>query len=65
MRAVLIGLTLVATFAAGSSSAATLTVNSTADVLAADGACTLREAVIAANTDTALLRRLLAGLPLP
>jgi CSLREA domain-containing protein len=33
--------------------AATITVNSTADTVANDGACTLREAIIAANTDTA------------
>lgn len=33
--------------------AATLGVNSTADVVLDDGQCTLREAVIAANTDTA------------
>jgi CSLREA domain-containing protein len=33
--------------------AATITVNSTADVAANDGACTLREAILAANTNTA------------
>ncbi len=33
--------------------AATINVNSTADVIADDGACTLREAITAANTDTA------------
>jgi CSLREA domain-containing protein len=33
--------------------AATITVNSTADVAANDGVCTLREAITAANTDTA------------
>ncbi len=33
--------------------AATITVNSTADDQANDGVCTLREAIIAANTDTA------------
>jgi CSLREA domain-containing protein len=32
----------------------TITVNSTADSLAGDGNCTLREAIIAANTDTAV-----------
>src|SRR5689334_6026251 len=32
--------------------AATITVNSTADVAANDGQCTLREAITAANTDT-------------
>ena len=34
-------------------SAATIIVNSTADVVADDGYCTLREAIIAANSDTA------------
>ena len=33
--------------------AATITVNSTADNQANDGSCTLREAIIASNTDTA------------
>ncbi|MCB0035907.1 MAG: CSLREA domain-containing protein, partial [Anaerolineales bacterium] len=33
--------------------AAAITVNSAADVIADDGQCTLREAIIAANTDTA------------
>jgi CSLREA domain-containing protein len=33
--------------------AATITVNSTADVTANDGQCTLREAIVAANTNTA------------
>jgi CSLREA domain-containing protein len=33
--------------------AATITVNSTADTVANDGQCTLREAIVAANTDTA------------
>jgi CSLREA domain-containing protein len=33
--------------------AATITVSSTADAVANDGQCTLREAIIAANTDTA------------
>jgi CSLREA domain-containing protein len=32
----------------------TITVNSTADSLAIDGHCTLREAIIAANSDTAV-----------
>lgn len=40
----------VAAAAAGGS---TITVNSTADVAANDGQCTLREAIIAANTNTA------------
>src|SRR6266540_2467096 len=34
-------------------SASTITVNSTAETTANDGACTLREAIIAANTNTA------------
>ncbi len=34
-------------------SAATITVNTTADTTANDGSCTLREAIVAANTDTA------------
>lgn len=38
---------------ARSAMAATITVNNTADVTANDGNCTLREAIIAANTDTA------------
>jgi CSLREA domain-containing protein len=33
--------------------AATITVNSEADVIANDGSCTLREAIVAANTDAA------------
>ncbi len=36
----------------GAARAATITVNSTADVAANDGQCTLREAIIAANTNT-------------
>lgn len=35
-------------------SATLIVVDSTADVVADDGACTLREAIIAANTDSAL-----------
>jgi CSLREA domain-containing protein len=38
--------------APASARAATITVNSTADVAANDGQCTLREAIIAANTNT-------------
>src|SRR5436309_562666 len=38
---------------AGSALASTITVNSTADTAANDGVCTLREAIIAANTNTA------------
>lgn len=37
----------------GSVQAATIVVNSTADVIADDGQCTLREAIIAVNNDTA------------
>ena len=40
-------------FAPAPAHAATITVNSTADTTANDGACTLREAIIAANTNTA------------
>src|SRR4051794_3140538 len=40
-------------FALVAAQAATITVNSTADVAANDGQCTLREAIIAANTNTA------------
>jgi CSLREA domain-containing protein len=40
-------------FAAAPAGAATITVNTTADSSADDGSCTLREAVTAANTDTA------------
>jgi CSLREA domain-containing protein len=36
------------------SAAGTITVNSLADIIADDGQCSLREAVIAANTDTAV-----------
>ena len=42
---------LAAWLQAMAASAVTINVNSTADVLANDGVCTLREAVIAANTD--------------
>jgi CSLREA domain-containing protein len=48
-RIALVGLWL----AAGPTLAATITVNSAADTAANDGVCTLREAIIAANTDTA------------
>ena len=37
----------------GTAAAATLTVNATADVVADDGQCSLREAIEAADTDTA------------
>ena len=39
---------------AASAQGATITVNATADSLAIDGNCTLREAIIAANTDAAV-----------
>jgi CSLREA domain-containing protein len=38
---------------AACATAATITVNSNADTVANDGVCTLREAIVAANTDTA------------
>ncbi len=44
---------VVLTLLAATAQAATITVNSTADTAANDGACTLREAIIAANTNTA------------
>jgi CSLREA domain-containing protein len=47
------GVTLVLAMAAVAR-AATITVNSTDDTLATDGNCTLREAVLAANSDTAV-----------
>ena len=43
----------LAGLAASCAFAATITVNSTADTAANDGVCTLREAITAANTDTA------------
>jgi CSLREA domain-containing protein len=46
-------LAIAALFCAPLLSAATITVNSTADTAANDGHCTLREAIVAANTDTA------------
>src|SRR3990172_7789904 len=59
IRTVLVaGLTLAAFLAGGASSdvalAATITVNTFTDELDADGDCSLREAVVAANTDTAV-----------
>jgi CSLREA domain-containing protein len=54
--------------AATSAFAATITVNSTADVIANDGQCTLREAIIAANTNLpsgAAPGECAAGEPLP
>src|SRR5262245_44631465 len=47
------GVTLVLAVAAGAR-AATITVNSTADAAVNDGNCTLREAILAANSDTAV-----------
>jgi CSLREA domain-containing protein len=47
------GVTLVLAMAAVAR-AATITVNSTADTLATDGNCTLRKAILAANSDTAV-----------
>jgi len=44
---------VILTLWAGAAQAATITVNSTADVMVNDGVCTLREAIIAANTNTA------------
>lgn len=44
---------LLALLPAGPAYAATITVNSTADTTADDGECTLREAITAANTNTA------------
>ena len=46
MLALSVGITQVAR-------ATTMTVNSTADIVADDGQCTLRETIIAANTDSA------------
>ncbi len=48
-----LGAAAVFLLAAGSVRAATITVNSTADTQSNDGKCTLREAIVAANTDTA------------
>jgi len=50
LRAVLV---LLAIGLSGTASAAVINVSSVSDVLADDGACTLREAIIAANTNTA------------
>ena len=52
----------------GAGGAATITVNSTADTVANDGVCTLREAIIAANTNTpsgAMAGECAAGQPAP
>lgn len=56
MRAIMsrkLALILVSIVLAGPATAATLTVNSTANTIADDGLCTLHEAIEAANTDTA------------
>ncbi len=47
------GAVLTAVLFAGAAYGNTITVNSTADVVADDGQCTLREAITAANTNTA------------
>jgi len=47
------GVTLVLVLAAVAR-AATITVNSMADAVVNDGNCTLREAILAANSDTAI-----------
>lgn len=49
----MLGLCGAAVLFAGSAHAASLTVNSTLDTVADDGACTLREAITAANNDSA------------
>ena len=51
--ALLVGLGIIGSMGVSSVLAASLTVNSLTDVAANDGACTLREAIAAANTDTA------------
>lgn len=48
-----VSLALLLLIAAGAAGAATIEVNSTADVVADDGRCTLREAILAANGDAA------------
>ena len=53
LGALVLGLGLLSSLAVSQALAASITVNSLADVAANDGACTLREAVTAANTDTA------------
>jgi CSLREA domain-containing protein len=50
----LLGLVTTAVVFPGHASAATISVTGTADVLGADGTCSLREAVQAANTDAAV-----------
>lgn len=50
----LIAVAAVAAFAAPAARAATITVDTTADPQIADGSCSLRNAVVAANTDTAV-----------
>jgi CSLREA domain-containing protein len=53
VTAALLAVSLSALSPARPAHAATITVNSTADVIADDGQCTLREAITAANSDTA------------
>ncbi|MGB0389480.1 MAG: CSLREA domain-containing protein, partial [Ardenticatenaceae bacterium] len=48
----LLALALIVSQRTTTADAATITVNSTADVVADDGQCTLREAITAANTDS-------------
>jgi CSLREA domain-containing protein len=48
-----LGFFLIAAGLACAATAATITVNGTGDTSANDGKCTLREAIVAANTDTA------------
>ena len=50
--ALALALMLSLTMLHGTAHAATITVNTTADVVADDGVCSLREAITAANTDT-------------
>ena len=53
LGALLAALGLIGSIGVSSALAASIAVNSLADVAANDGACTLREAITAANTDTA------------
>ena len=52
-KAALLGLAIAGAFAAAPVYSATINVNTTTDVIADDGSCSLREAVIAANTNAA------------
>src|SRR5687767_1516810 len=51
--ALIIGVGLLASFTASPAMAAAITVNTLADTEADDGTCSLREALVAANTDAA------------